>query len=175
MRSSLLSLLAGLVLSCSNAWSGPIFYDFSGTCAFECGPVGGPINGYLELNDGYVPGAAISAVDFARIKFTGPVAFGEYVNPSFLTVVPTGVPLSGSGVILQLQDLRDPQPLFAGRYSLTAGANAQWLASWSNGTTFSQIDSMGLTLRQANVPIPATLALFGIGLAGLGWSRRKKA
>lgn len=25
------------------------------------------------------------------------------------------------------------------------------------------------------VPVPATIALFGIGLAGLGWSRRKKA
>jgi hypothetical protein len=27
----------------------------------------------------------------------------------------------------------------------------------------------------SRVPAPATLALFGIGLAGLGWSRRKKA
>jgi hypothetical protein len=27
---------------------------------------------------------------------------------------------------------------------------------------------------RSSVPIPATLALFGIGLAGLGWSRRKK-
>ena len=37
--------------------------------------------------------------------------------------------------------------------------------SWGSGTVQS------LTA----VPIPATLALFGLGLAGLGWSRRKKA
>ena len=41
------------------------------------------------------------------------------------------------------------------------------------------IGSVSLTLayEEARVPVPApaTLALFGLGLAGLGWSRRKKA
>jgi hypothetical protein len=30
-------------------------------------------------------------------------------------------------------------------------------------------------VHESSVPAPATLALFGLGLAGLGWSRRKKA
>lgn len=32
-----------------------------------------------------------------------------------------------------------------------------------------------LSAQTTSVPTPATLALFGIGLAGLGWSKRKKA
>jgi hypothetical protein len=45
----------------------------------------------------------------------------------------------------------------------------------TNGYSFG-LDDINVTLSGGNpVPAPATLALFGLGLAGLGWSRRKKA
>ena len=36
------------------------------------------------------------------------------------------------------------------------------------------VDNIRFETRDASVPAPATLALFGLGLAGLGWARRKK-
>lgn len=56
--------------------------------------------------------------------------------------------------------------------SLTFGVNSTSVRFQGLRTGLYQFS---LTADDAQVPAPATLALFGLGLAGLGWSRRKKA
>jgi PEP-CTERM motif-containing protein len=48
-------------------------------------------------------------------------------------------------------------------------------ASGGPGTWNGNFTLFGVDAVDSAVPAPATLALFGLGLAGLGWSRRKKA
>jgi hypothetical protein len=65
-----------------------------------------------------------------------------------------------------------PQPWDDVTSFLNADA-AAFLASAPVGTTFGS-GTNDLNVRYTSVPEPATLALLGLGLAGLGFSRRKK-
>lgn len=58
---------------------------------------------------------------------------------------------------------------------LSAGDNVELLfSSQGGGSSGAHIDQVAFLVDTNDVPVPATALLFGIGLAGLGYSRRKK-
>ena len=61
-----------------------------------------------------------------------------------------------------------------GSLPIGASYNISYIVDASN-TPANEIFTGTSSIVETNVPEPSVLVLFGLGLAGLGWSRRKKA
>ena len=154
----------------------PVVYDFSGTCSAFCT---GTQTGHLDLNDGYVAGAAITAADFNALVFTGS-AYGAYTS-AFMNVVPTGVLFSGNGLFLDLLE-EDRGQSSRIHLNFTVGPNSSFTASFTNGNApYFAFSNTQWSLRVdapppvADVPISSTLSLAALGFAGMAFVRRRRA
>ncbi len=159
-------LVFSVFVASTNAY-GDVIYDWSGSCTDGCT---GSVTGVLVLADTYAPGTLLEDSHFLSWSYTSSTQ--SYTVPGDFGFKET------EGLIL---------PVTAGKEAFNSGSSNRWIdytggatyqifysTSWGSQTP-AQLDwgtGSRWTLR-AGVPEPTTIALMGLGLAGIGLRRRK--
>ncbi len=177
--------LAALWLLLVGAGFGPVAsagidFGFSGTCNFDCARFGladgTPFDepGVITLFDGTdtSAGADLLIASFESFEFFGV----DFLSGNTLLELATpGVGFIADGVLNGFVISNSPA---GGTNSFCYNFPGR---SCQNGNFASEVDGQFAFLHgpgefgqaRVNVPAPATLVLFSIGLAGLGWSRSR--
>lgn len=119
-----------------------------------------------------------STLSVATLSFSAPIsAFGAYFIDNSSSVN-ASISLFNQGDFIRSISATGESGNSAEWWGFVANAGEQVtqvvFSTTSNGDGFG-FDNLTFSTPNTSVPAPATLALFGLSIAGLGWSKRKKA
>ncbi len=119
-------------------------------------------NAIVTLTNDAGAAFSLSSIDISELNFAGGV------RVSFLGT------LLGGGTVEQIFDTDGPFGLQT--FNFNAGFTNLISVQWAQVSPFHQIDNIvaDVPVDVISVPEPGTIALFAIGLAGIGLQRRKK-
>jgi len=172
-----LSCACGLLLltTLSGPASATLIFEWMGTCSFGCT---GTSTALVTTTDAYVPGTSITSSTMVSFEYTG--SNGTVSIPgdgSFF--IPAGDPLiipatPGPSTDFQLDFAGDDTYFCApdGSNILVCNNTGWHLVFSPKGFGEGNLNDPGVWRQQ--VPEPTTLLLMGLGLAGLGFARRRK-
>ena len=155
---------AGIAITASSA-NAVVIYDWTGTAT--SGSVG-PASAVLTLAENYIPGTALIFSDFVSFFYinNGGVTVSVSGDASLDSLTGTLPAITGQPLAFVFFGFDGANTFF------TSTTSDTWRSTFAPKSVFDVGDTQNWTLR---VPEPGTLALFGVGLAGLGFARRKKA